>query len=102
MDSFNSLIETLSEKAVEIKTLLRSSHQEFRGGVDAGRRSASAYSLVHYFLNGDGGRNREPFFAILRDAWRGKSIEKDLVNAFGGTPEALGAALQSHAEASAR
>lgn len=89
-------------KPVEIKPLLRSSHQEFRNGPDGARRSAAAYALVHYLLNGDDGRHAQTFFALLRDAWRGKSIEKELLAAFGGTPRALEEALLAHARGHAR
>lgn len=87
------------EKPLEMKQLMRSSLGELNRGPDSARRSAQAYALVHYLMHGDGGAHRDVFFQQLRQAWKGKSIEEDLLRALGTTQEKLQAAVQAHAKA---
>jgi hypothetical protein len=82
-----------------MKQLMRSSLGELTRGSDSPRRSAQAYALVHYLMHGDGGAHRDVFFRQLRQAWKGKSIEEDLLRALGTTQEKLQAAVKAHAKA---
>ena len=92
----------VDEKPLEMKQLMRSSLGEINRGSDAPRRSAQAYALVHYLMHADGGAHREVFFRQLRQAWKGKSIEEDLLRALNTTQEKLQASVQAHAKANSQ
>ena len=48
-----------------------------------------AYTLVHYFLNADGGQWRSRFFDYLRGAWKGRGSASDLEHAIGQDLDAI-------------
>ena len=60
------------KKPPTLTTLLNTAHSEFRNGPDGERRSASAYTFVHYLMNAEGDAHRAAFFQYLREAWLGR------------------------------
>jgi hypothetical protein len=82
-----------------LKQLMRSSLGELNRGNDANRRSAEAYALVHYLMHGDNGAHRDVFFQQLRQAWKGRSIEEDLLKALDTNEAKLLPAVQAYAKA---
>ena len=81
-----------------MKQLMRSSLGDLNRGADGPRRSAEAYALVHWLMHGDGGSHRDVFFQQLRQAWKGRSIEEDLLKALGTDESKLLATVQAYAK----
>jgi len=86
---------------IPMKQLMRSSLGDLNRGNDAGRRSAEAYALVHYLMHGDGGVHRDVFFQQLRQAWKGRSIEEDLLKALDTNEAKLLSTVQAYAKSHA-
>jgi hypothetical protein len=82
-----------------LKQLMRSSLGDLNRGADGPRRSAEAYALVHWLMHGDDGAHRDVFFQQLRQAWKGRSIEEDLLKALDTNESKLLTTLQAYAKA---
>ncbi len=50
---------------------------------------AQAYTFVHFLIEAENGRWREPFFEFLRSAWRGQGSSTDLEKVLGAKAEAI-------------
>jgi len=68
----------------------------------APQRTAAAYTLTHFLLQGDGGSQREKFFDYLRGAWLGKIQAKAFVEAMGMKEDELVARWSQYVESVAR
>lgn len=86
---------------VPLKQLMRSSLGDLNRGSDGPRRSAEAYALVHWLMHGDDGAHRDVFFQQLRQAWKGRSIEEDLLKALDTNESKLLSTVQAYAKSHA-
>lgn len=67
----------------DLKRVLTFEADDFGGTVGTELKYAQSYSLVAYCLLGDGGAQREGFFAFLRSAWLGRSSMSDFKKCLG-------------------
>lgn len=90
------------QKPPTLTQLLNTARPEFRSGPDGERRSASAYTFVHYLLNADGGEHRESFFRYLREAWLGRGGRMLVYQTLGMKPADLEKHWNDYVETMAR
>jgi hypothetical protein len=77
------------KKPLTLTQLLNTSLSEFRNGPDGERRSARAYTFVHFLIDGESGAHREAFYHYLRTAWLGRGGRMLLYKELGLQPADL-------------
>jgi hypothetical protein len=90
------------KKPPTLTQLLNTAYSEYRNGPDGERRSASAYTFVHYLMDADDGAHREAFFRYLREAWLGRGGRTLLYKTLDVKAADLEAQWNAYVEAMAR
>jgi hypothetical protein len=82
-------VQARAEKTYALARVVSFDASDFQSTSSEDLKYVQAYTLVHYFLNADGGQWRSRFFDYARGAWNGKGSASDLEHAIGQDLDAI-------------